>query len=41
MSELDHLQNETTIQTIDRVNSSFWKDKRVLITGITGFVGSW
>lgn len=22
-------------------NSKFWKDKRVLITGITGFVGSW
>ena len=41
MSDNLSLQKETTVQTIDRINKTFWKDKRVLITGITGFVGSW
>tara|TARA_Y100000590_G_scaffold147734_1_gene169637 strand:+ start:817 stop:1968 length:1152 start_codon:yes stop_codon:yes gene_type:complete len=35
------LQNETTQAVINRVNADYWKDKNVLITGITGFVGSW
>ena len=38
MSDNLSLQKETTVQTIDRINKTFWKDKRVLITGITGFV---
>ena len=39
----DHLvlQNETTANVINRVNADYWKDKNILITGITGFVGSW
>ena len=41
MSVNSTLQQETTVQTIERVNKNFWKDKRVLITGITVFVGSW
>ena len=41
MSDNLSLQKETTVQTIDRINKTFWKDTRVLITGITGFVGSW
>ena len=41
MSEQLTLQNETTIDAINRVNANYWKDKNVLITGITGFVGSW
>ena len=41
MSEQLTLQNETTIDAINRVNVNYWKDKNVLITGITGFVGSW
>jgi len=41
MSINSTLEQETTVQTIERVNKNFWKDKRVLITGITGFVGSW
>lgn len=35
------LQNETTQEIIDRVNREAWKDRRVLIIGVTGFVGSW
>ena len=41
MSEQLTLQNETTIDAINRVNANYWKDKNVLIAGITGFVGSW
>ena len=41
MPELVDLQKETTYETINRVNSNYWKGKNVLITGITGFVGSW
>ena len=41
MSKQLTLQNETTIDAINRVNANYWKDKNVLITGITGFVGSW
>ena len=41
MSDPLVLQNETTQAVINRVNADYWKDKNVLITGITGFVGSW
>ena len=41
MSVNSNLQQETTVKTIEHINKNFWKDKRVLITGITGFVGSW
>ena len=41
MSEQLTLQNETTATAINRVNANYWKGKNVLITGITGFVGSW
>ena len=41
MSEQLTLQNETTATAINRVNANYWKNKNVLITGITGFVGSW
>jgi GDP-D-mannose dehydratase len=41
MSVNSDLQQETTVKTIENINKNFWKDKRVLITGITGFVGSW
>ncbi|MCH2397367.1 MAG: GDP-mannose 4,6-dehydratase [Nitrososphaerales archaeon] len=41
MSDQLVLQNETTATVINRVNADYWKDKNILITGITGFVGSW
>ena len=41
MSDQLVLQNETTVAAINRVNADYWKDKNILITGITGFVGSW
>ena len=41
MSDQLVLQNETTAAAINRVNADYWKDKNILITGITGFVGSW
>ena len=41
MSDQLVLQNETTADVINRVNADYWKDKNILITGITGFVGSW
>ena len=41
MSDQLVLQNETTTAVINRVNADYWKDKNILITGITGFVGSW
>ena len=41
MSDQLVLQNETTAASINRVNADYWKDKNILITGITGFVGSW
>lgn len=42
-STRDHvnLQEETTQELISRVNHKYWKDRRVLIIGVTGFVGSW
>lgn len=40
-NETLNLQHETTRNAIDQVNHDFWNDRRVLITGITGFVASW
>ena len=33
----DHLvlQNETTANVINRVNADYWKDKNILITGLS------
>ena len=31
----------SSMEIMGMINKSFWKDKKVLITGHTGFKGSW